>query len=291
MSEKWDLSEYATVAERIAEAKGIYPDGRFQSRIVEVPAAFAGSLVAVEARFFRTSDDPCPAIGLAWEPVPGKTPYTRDSELMNAETSAWGRALIATFAADAKKGIASAEEVANRQVTTGFSCPACNGLVVDNRAVYQADKTKPAWKCGNKACQGGKPRKGGKTNWPWASWNLAEFTAPSDDGQATNAAKLRVLEASKVTVDTRGGGDAKAMARSAWKDAASDHGYGPDDPIPSEHLAEVEGRALRLLAEWVTLETVTHGGSIPEMIRAARAAGAYPPGEEPFEDGPDVKPS
>jgi hypothetical protein len=33
---------------------------------------------------------------------------------MNAETSAWGRAIIAVGAADSRKGIASAEEVRNR---------------------------------------------------------------------------------------------------------------------------------------------------------------------------------
>lgn len=55
-----------------------------------------------------------PGIGVAWEPFPGRTPYTKDSELMNAETGAWGRAIMAALAADAKKGIASAQEVRNR---------------------------------------------------------------------------------------------------------------------------------------------------------------------------------
>jgi hypothetical protein len=44
----------------------------------------------------------------------GKTPYTRDSELQNAETSAIGRAIIMVGASDAKK-VASANEVRNRQ--------------------------------------------------------------------------------------------------------------------------------------------------------------------------------
>ena len=63
---------------------------------------------------YRAPDDPMPGIGTAWEPFPGRTPYTRDSELMNAETSAWGRAIVATLAADTNKGIASREEVRNR---------------------------------------------------------------------------------------------------------------------------------------------------------------------------------
>lgn len=121
----FDLSNYKTVPERIVEAKAAYPEGRFQSRIIDLPSAFAGSFIAVEAKFYRTADDPTPAVGLAWEPTPGKTPYTKDSELQNAETSAWGRALIAAFAADASRGIASAEEVRGRQ-------PAPKGQLVDD---------------------------------------------------------------------------------------------------------------------------------------------------------------
>lgn len=117
MSGGFNLDDYNTVPERMAEAVAKYPEGRFQSEIVPLPAAFADKFVAVKARYFRTPDDPTPGEGLAWELVPGKTPYTKDSELQNAETSAWGRALIAAFAADAKKGIASQEEVRNRQAT------------------------------------------------------------------------------------------------------------------------------------------------------------------------------
>jgi len=40
----------------------------------------------------------------------------RGSEVMLAETSAWGRALVA-IGADTKAGIASAEEIRNRQQT------------------------------------------------------------------------------------------------------------------------------------------------------------------------------
>lgn len=66
------------------------------------------------AQAFRTPDDPAPAEGTAWEPVPGKTNFTRDSEAMNAETSAWGRA-IAALGFEVKRGIASRQEVMNRR--------------------------------------------------------------------------------------------------------------------------------------------------------------------------------
>lgn len=115
----FDLSNYKTVPERIAEAKAAFPEGRFQSRVIDLPDPFGRDFIAVEAKFFRDANDPTPAVGLAWELVPGKTPYTKDSELQNAETSAWGRALIAAFASDASKGIASAEEVRNRRQVEG----------------------------------------------------------------------------------------------------------------------------------------------------------------------------
>lgn len=54
--------------------------------------------------------------GVAWERVPGRTPYTEGSEAQNAETSAVGRALVFGGFADALEGIASADEVRNRRV-------------------------------------------------------------------------------------------------------------------------------------------------------------------------------
>jgi hypothetical protein len=128
---------YVEVSERILEFREKYPKGSLQCEIVPVPEPFAGKFLAVRATAYRTPDDERPGVGLAWEPVPGKTPFTKDSELSNAETSAWGRALIAVGAADAKRGIASANEVRNRKATSerpkstqkppadpnGFSCP------------------------------------------------------------------------------------------------------------------------------------------------------------------------
>lgn len=111
MSKKPDLSNYVEVSERISHFREKYPNGSLQSEIVDSPV---DGFVAVKAYAFRTPDDPAPGVGLAWEPVPGKTPYTKDSELMNAETSAWGRAIIAVGASDASR-VASANEVRNRQ--------------------------------------------------------------------------------------------------------------------------------------------------------------------------------
>ncbi len=109
-----DLSNYNTVPERLTEFKEKHPEGSLQAEIIELPAAFADSFIAVKAYAYRTPDDPRPGVGLAFEPMPGKTTYTKDSELQNAETSAWGRAIVAALAADTRKGISTSEEVRNR---------------------------------------------------------------------------------------------------------------------------------------------------------------------------------
>jgi hypothetical protein len=100
--------DYVDVAERIRQFKELYPDGSLQTIEVE----WLDGLVIAKAAAYRTPDDERPGIGMASEPVPGKTPYTRDSELMNAETSAWGRAIVAVGIPT--KRIASSNEVQNR---------------------------------------------------------------------------------------------------------------------------------------------------------------------------------
>jgi hypothetical protein len=119
MTAKPDLDDYKTVPERIAEFRAKYPDGCLRPAdmahpfvIREMPDGQA--VVIVVAAAYRRPDDPLPGIGMASEPYPGRTPYTRNSELMNAETSAWGRAIVAALAADTSK-IASRDEVRNRQ--------------------------------------------------------------------------------------------------------------------------------------------------------------------------------
>lgn len=111
----FDLGDYNTVPERLGDFRARHPEGCLQAEIVEVPAPFSDRFLAVRAYAYRSPDDPRPGSGLAWEPMPGKTSFTRDSELQNAETAAWGRAIVAVLAADAKKGIASREEVQTRR--------------------------------------------------------------------------------------------------------------------------------------------------------------------------------
>ena len=106
--------DYVDVAQRIREFKEQYPEGSLQAH--ESPRLWKvgeQEYIGYCAAAYRTPDDERPGIGWAWEPVPGPTPFTRDSELMNAETSAWGRAIVA-LGFETKK-IASANEVRNRQ--------------------------------------------------------------------------------------------------------------------------------------------------------------------------------
>lgn len=114
------LADYIEVPDRIKSFKEQFPDGSLQGEWEvremvkgEQPATF----IVYVAKAYRTPLDHKPGVGTAWEPFPGKTPYTRDSELMNAETSAWGRALAALGFIGKK--IASKEEVVARQQPNG----------------------------------------------------------------------------------------------------------------------------------------------------------------------------
>jgi hypothetical protein len=116
--------DYIDVATRIIEFREKYPTGSLQSwkdpYVIEVkmPDGNIKSYMVYSAAAYRSPDDKLPGVGWAWEPIPGPTNFTRDSELQNAETAAWGRAMVAALAVDTKKGIASSEEVRNRQTKT-----------------------------------------------------------------------------------------------------------------------------------------------------------------------------
>jgi hypothetical protein len=134
-----DLSGYNDVASRMREFFDRYPDGRLRPASPwRVETIGEKAFVVFEAAAFRTADDPNPGVGTAWEPFPGRTPYTRDSELMNAETSAWGRAILAVGAADTRKGVASAEEVRNRQADRDEEWNAAKPASEAQVAVYDA---------------------------------------------------------------------------------------------------------------------------------------------------------
>lgn len=115
----YSLENYTPVNDRILKFKELFPEGSLAPLdparpfwIQEVPGV--GQRLIYVAAAYRTPDDPRPGIGMAWEPLPGVTPYTKGSELMVAETSAWGRALAA-IGIGVNSGIASTEEVQARR--------------------------------------------------------------------------------------------------------------------------------------------------------------------------------
>jgi hypothetical protein len=114
MARTFNTDDYVDVAERIRQFKDKYPDGVLQA-LHQPQLVLVGEqhFVLYAAAAFRDPGDERPGIGYAWEPVPGRTSFTKDSELMNAETSAWGRAIIALGDFETKK-IASLNEVRNR---------------------------------------------------------------------------------------------------------------------------------------------------------------------------------
>jgi hypothetical protein len=124
---EFKMDDYNTVPQRIAEFREKHPNGSLQPVNLDNPFQVvtigADTFIAYAAAAYREPDDPRPGIGVAYEPVPGKTPYTKNSELQNAETSAWGRAIVAALAADAKKGIATADEVRNRNAERDLPPP------------------------------------------------------------------------------------------------------------------------------------------------------------------------
>jgi hypothetical protein len=108
----FDLNSYTDVAERIRLFYDRFPDGRLVTVDWDHVEVGGKHFILCHAKAFRTQDDPLPGDGLAWEPVPGPTQFTRDSELMNAQTAAWGRAIVA-LGFETKK-IASRQEVQAR---------------------------------------------------------------------------------------------------------------------------------------------------------------------------------
>ncbi len=113
MAGKYDLGGYVEVQDRIREFYERFPEGSLRCKQWTVREFGGQAFVVYEALAYRSPDDKLPGEGKAWEPFPGKTSFTRNSELMNAETSAWGRA-IAALGIATNRSVASAEEVANR---------------------------------------------------------------------------------------------------------------------------------------------------------------------------------
>jgi hypothetical protein len=98
----FDLENYATVQERIAQFYQDFPDGSIRTFMV----VHDGPEVIFEARVYRTPEEAAMGVytsGWARE-IEGKTPVNRTSHLENCESSAVGRALSnAGYATDSRR--------------------------------------------------------------------------------------------------------------------------------------------------------------------------------------------
>jgi len=141
-----NLDGYVTVNERLKLALAKYPDLRVEELPFDIVEIGGQTNLHCTVRVYTTPDDTRPVLGSVLEPIPGRTPYTRNSELMVGMTSALGRALgYLGFGID--KGIASNDEVAARVGTDrefDDAMPAVTRAKVGSRAKTGAQKAAEA---------------------------------------------------------------------------------------------------------------------------------------------------
>lgn len=110
----FNLQDYATVAERLAQLKTEYPDYRIITEDLTTQQDRAVLTWRVKATLFLTADDQernlPKATGHAFE-IDGQGMANKTSALENAESSAIGRCLMVAGWAMSKKGLASREEM------------------------------------------------------------------------------------------------------------------------------------------------------------------------------------
>lgn len=172
------LDDYVEVAERVEKFFEKYPEGALEPypphdgwKLVQAEGWEAPkdgekqvmqTFIVFTAAAYRHDHDPHPGIGTAWEIFPGRTNFTRGSEMQNAETSAWGRALAA-LGIETKRGIASREEVRNRQAERDDGLPANRDGSLSRSRTTDAQKnaagvmTDPQQRAHNKLRRDGEP--------------------------------------------------------------------------------------------------------------------------------------
>ena len=107
-----NLSDYVDVPTRFAALLAKWPELRIKEHRPEIVTIGDKTFISVTMQAWRTPDDPIACQATCFEPFPGLTSFTRNSEQMNASTSCLGRlaGLMMSF-----PKMASLEEVVNRQ--------------------------------------------------------------------------------------------------------------------------------------------------------------------------------
>jgi len=134
-----NLGDYVDVPTRFRLALDKWPDLRVVETPAEVVTIGDRTFISVTVKVYRDLLDLLPCVATAWEPIPGTTPYVRNSEIMNCSTSALGRCLgmMIPFGK-----MASFEEVQNRQNDTPAPAPRQPKIIVDmpNKEVWPVSK-------------------------------------------------------------------------------------------------------------------------------------------------------
>lgn len=149
-----DLSNYVDVATRIKLLVEKYPNASVVCTKPVVVNIEGHTFIEVTAHIACNDETGRNSVASAWEPFPGKTPYTRDSEMMNAETSAIGRC-IGALGLGLSGSMATANEVANRQgmtvtqqgdttITRQGTAPSDKQLWLYKKLLKEAGKLPPA---------------------------------------------------------------------------------------------------------------------------------------------------
>jgi hypothetical protein len=110
----FNLGDYVDVPTRLAEALKRWPNLRIQETRPVIVTVDNQAYVEISCTVWRDDTDPLPTTAYCWEPIPGRTPYTKGSEMMNASTVVLGRAL-GFLGMGIGKSIASRNEVQARQ--------------------------------------------------------------------------------------------------------------------------------------------------------------------------------
>jgi hypothetical protein len=110
----FDLSEYVDVKTRLKQALKLYPQLRIVEHRPEITQVGDQLFIECSVTVSRDPDDPIPVTAYIFEPYPGKTSFTKNSEQANGATSVLGRAL-GYMGLGIDKSIASSNEVLGRQ--------------------------------------------------------------------------------------------------------------------------------------------------------------------------------
>ena len=113
----FNLGDYVDVPTRLAEALKRWPDLRIQETKPVIVTVDNQQYVEISCTVWNDAADLLPTVAYCWEPIPGRNPYTKGSEMMNASTSCLGRAL-GMKGMGIGKSIASRNEVQARQPPT-----------------------------------------------------------------------------------------------------------------------------------------------------------------------------